>query len=276
MKFLAIVLHTVRERASRVTLLVLAAVSLLILAGIALAVSSQEGPGGTVVTIFGQTASPPLAEDQVAEGVRQFQAGLIGPLFFGIVLFGVLAGAGLLPSVMEKGIADVYLSKPIPRWYLLAGTFLGAAVAIGANALLFLGGLWLIGGVKFGVWTAGLFPAALVVTLAFAAAYAITAFAGVATRSTVLAILASFLFLAFVQGLLAARERTLYLLSENAAYRLGVDALFYLLPQVGGTLDAARALAVGTAPLWGAPTQAALAGAGWLLLAALLLDRRDF
>ena len=276
MKLNAIILHTFRERASRVTLLVLAAVSTLILVAVALAVGSQPDPGGTVLTFFGRPASAPMDAAALTDAVRRFQAGFIGPLFFGIVLFGVLAGAGLLPSVLEKGIADVYFSKPIPRWYLLAGTVLGAVLAIGANALWFLGGLWLIGGLKFGVWNAGLFPAAGGVALAFAAAYAVTALAGVATRSTVLAILASFLFLAFVQGLLASRERTLYLLSENGLYRRAVDLLYYTFPQVDGALEAARAFAVGGAPAWGGPLQALLACAAWLGAAAVLLHRKDF
>jgi ABC-type transport system involved in multi-copper enzyme maturation permease subunit len=276
MSILVLIRLTLRELFSKATMYILAGISTLVLLGIALAVSVNSGPDGETLMLFGQQASAPVPLEELAKAIRQMQAGLAGGLFTGIILFGVFATAGVIPESLERGTVDLYLSKPITRWQLLLGKYAGGVVAIGLNILYFLGGAWIVFGLKSGVWEPTLLLSFFTMTFMFASLYALVAFVGTWTRSTAASIILTYLYLFIIGGVLHNRELSLYLLSENTVYRTVVDGLYYLFPQISAMQENAAKQIVGLETDWKPFLQSFLSGSVFLLAAAVILKRRDF
>ncbi len=279
MNLLVLVRLTLRELASKTTMYILAGISTIVLIGTAFSVSVSTTDAGAVVSLFGQPLmEAPLPQDAVVHFIRQMQAGLAGGLFTGVMLFGVFATAGIVPDMLEKGTVDLYLSKPIARWELFLGKYLGGVAAIGVNILYFLLGAWIVFGLRSGVWDPSLLVTALIMIFMFACLFGLVAFIGVWTRNTATTIILTFVFLFIIEGpLLAHREGTIYRLWDNTTYHTVIDGFFYLLPQITGMQTAAAAQLAGISEFdWKPFLQAFLSGAAFFLGGAVILKRRDF
>jgi ABC-type transport system involved in multi-copper enzyme maturation permease subunit len=276
MRILTLAIATVRELIARITLIILAAISTLVLLGVLAAVSTASTADGVSLTIFGNPITPPVPPDQLEQLVAQMQAGLAGGLFAGIVLFGVLATASAVPDMLERGVADLYLSKPLPRWQLLLGRCLGAVGAIFLNAVYFIGMLFVILGVRAGVWNASFLTSAISMTFLFCCLYAIVAFFAVWSRNTVVSIIAAFLYLMVLGSILFHREHGLYLISENTVYRTILDGLYYTFPQLSAMQDAIAQQIVQRDFSWVPFLQSGISAGALYAGAAALLHRRDF
>src|SRR5262249_2870928 len=68
------------------------------------------------------------------------------------VLFALFWTAGFLPTFREPGSASVLLAKPVPRWSLLTGKYLGVLAFVAFQSSLFVIATWLALGVKTDVW----------------------------------------------------------------------------------------------------------------------------
>jgi ABC-type transport system involved in multi-copper enzyme maturation permease subunit len=276
MKIFALVTGTLRELIARVTLIILASISTLILVGVLLAFSSSESSDGVSLLVFGQQTTPPVPLEDLGKLVANFQVIFAGGLFFGISLFGVFATAGLIPDVLERGTADLYLSKPLPRWQLLAGKSLGAVAAVFLNTLYFIGGIWLVFGLRVGYWSTAFLLSTFSITLVFACLYSLVALSGVLTRNMAVGIIVAFLYLALIGSILEHREQGLYLLSSNGIYRGVLDGLYYVFPQLSAMQDnIAKQIAGGNAE-WRPFAQSVVSGGAIYGLAAWFLRRKDF
>lgn len=276
MKILALIQYTFRELIARATLIVLASISTLILLFSLLAFSARTTDAGTIVQFFGNDMSPPVSGELLEQFVAQLQSGFSGGLFLGVVLFGVLATAGAIPDMLERGTVDLYLSKPLPRWQLLLGKYLGAVAVVFANIVYFIGALWLISGIRLGVWNVAFLTSALLLTAVFASLYAVIVFASVLTRTTAVAVLAAFLLIVLVEPILHGREAMLFLLSENVVYRAVLDAVAYALPQLSGARDGVARHIMHQPVQWGPLAQCLASGAGFFALGAWIFHRRDY
>ncbi|HEX7572658.1 MAG TPA: ABC transporter permease subunit, partial [Bacteroidota bacterium] len=228
MKIITLVRGTIRELAAKATLYVLAGISTLMLIFAALAIGADSTADGMSITFFGKPASPPVTHETLADLAGKLEAGFAGGLFFGVVVFGVFGTAGVIPDALEKGTVDLYLSKPIARWQLLLGKYLGSVTVMFLNILYFIGGLWLIVGVKVGVWNTQFLLSSFLLTYVFASLYAVVALFGVVSRNMAIAIIAGILYLLLVAGPLESRQTGLYLLSESGIYRGILDGLYYI------------------------------------------------
>jgi ABC-type transport system involved in multi-copper enzyme maturation permease subunit len=274
---LILIWGTIRELSGKATLYVLAGISTVILLFVLLAVSSATTDAGeSTILLFGNPVSPPNSAGDLPQIVRSIEAGLTGGLFFGIVLFGLFATAGLVPDALEKGIVDLYLSKPIARSELLLGKFLGGTIVILLNILYFIGCLWLLLGLKLGVWNFPFLYSTLPLTFAFACLFTIAVFFGVLARNMAIAIIAVFAYLFIFAGALESRVTGLYLLSENALYRRFLDGLYYALPQVLGVQHTTMGWIIGKDMLWQPFLQSFLSSGAILALSIILLRRKDF
>lgn len=275
MKILALVKGTVRELAAKATLYVLAGISTLIILGVAFSISAQTGPEGTSIVLFGNP-TPPVAQGALAGFAGKLEAAFAGGLFFGVVVFGVFATAGVIPDALEKGTVDLYLSKPIARWELLLGKYLGSIAVIFCNIAYFIGILWLIFGLKVGVWNPGFLLGGLLLTFVFACLHAIVAFFGAATRNIAIAIIAGAIYLLLVADLLQNRDHGLYLLSDNGIYRGIIDGLYYLFPQISAMHASAMHVIAGESAEWTPYLQSFLSASALLVGAGWVLQKKDF
>ena len=118
------------------------------------------------------------------------------------LMVGVIITAFFIPNLMRKGTVDLLLAKPIHRTTLLLFKYLGGLTFVFLNTAFAVGGIWLVIGLRTGVWNTGILFVILAITFYFAILYAVSTFAAVLTRSAIVAILATVAFwgLMFVVG----------------------------------------------------------------------------
>ncbi len=276
MKISALIVHTFRELFAKTILYILLGISTLVIAVMLLGLSASESDGMVSVLVFGGTMGPPMPVDKFAEIVMMLQTALANGLYAGIVLFGVFATASVIPDMLEKGTVDLYLSKPISRTELLLGKYLGAIAVMFANALYFIGALWLIVGIKLGVWNVYFLLSALTLTFIFLCLYSIVVFLGVWTRNTAVTIIGAFFYLFVVGPLLQSREQTLFLLSQNELYHKIINGMYYLLPQLSAVQENLKAQITGEGLEWRPVIQAFLCAVVIFLGSTEVLKRKDF
>jgi ABC-type transport system involved in multi-copper enzyme maturation permease subunit len=112
----------------------------------------------------------------------------------GGVLLALLWTAGFIPSFLQPSAAMVLLAKPLPRWALLAGKFLGVLALVALQVTVFIGGTWLALGLRTGFWVSSYLLGIPVLLIHFAAFFSFSAFLAVLTRSTLACIIGSILF----------------------------------------------------------------------------------
>lgn len=276
MKIYALVADTFRELLLKATLLILAGISTLILLGALLSISAEHSAEGSTLLIFGTPVLPPTDSANFSTVVAQMQSSSSTGLFAGIVLFGIFATASVIPDALRKGTVDLYLSKPLARWELLFGKYLGAIAVIFVNILYFIGGMWLVFGIKAGVWNVNFLFSSLALTFAFASLCSLVLFLGVLFQSAAIPIIGSFLYLLVIGPALEQREFSLYLLSSSNVYRGIIDGIYYLLPQLHAVGTETSKLIVGQTVNWRPIVQAFLSSSLLFGAGAVVLYKRDF
>ncbi len=101
--------------------------------------------------------------------------------------------AGFLPEFLQPNVAAVLLAKPVPRWSLLVGKYLGVLAFVAFQACIYFGGTWLALGLRTDVWLQGYLLCIPLLLLHFAVIYSFSALLAVYTRNTVLCIIGSLL-----------------------------------------------------------------------------------
>jgi ABC-type transport system involved in multi-copper enzyme maturation permease subunit len=276
MKILTLITFTFRELLTKATIYVLAGISTLILLGVLAGFSSSSGSEGTTILLFGNPIGPAMPAHVVAEFVNQMLAGFAKGMFAGVVLFGIFATAGIVPEVLEKGTVDLYLSKPLARWELLIGKYLGGVCVVLVNIFYFLGGMSLIFGVRMGIWDFQFLISSIMLTFVFACLYAVVCFLGVVFRNAAIPIIGAFLYLLIVGPILQQREQGLFMISQNGVYHGIINGFYYLLPQLAGMMDGVSNLIVRQDIDWRPFVQSLVTSGLFLGAGTLILNKRDF
>jgi ABC-type transport system involved in multi-copper enzyme maturation permease subunit len=127
--------------------------------------------------------------------VEGFMSGIMKVLVGWVGIFvAILVTASIIPHTFEPGSINLLLSKPVSRWLLFLSKYLGGCAFVLINAAYLIGGIWLILGVRFGIWDPSLLLAIPVYLFMFAIYYAVSALAGLIWRSTVVSIVVTLLF----------------------------------------------------------------------------------
>lgn len=134
------------------------------------------------------------AKDRV-DAVRFLQVLLGGAVADTIGIFLVLIWtAGFIPTFIEPNQVTVLLAKPVPRWSLLIGKYLGVLIFVGLQASAFVVGTWLALGVRTGVFDPLYLLTIPLLVIHFGIFYSFSTLLAVSTRSTVVCVFASILF----------------------------------------------------------------------------------
>jgi Cu-processing system permease protein len=210
--------------------------------------------------------------------LRPLFAGVAHAVYWGGLVFGVLACADYAPALLAPGRIEHLLSLPVRRAELVLGTFLGVLALALAGALYAGGGLVLVVWAKTGVLGWAPVLAAGLSAAAFGAIYAVMVLAAIVVRSAALSAAAG--GAALLAGVIASHRHTLAPLLDEGAARGAFLALTSPLPRLVPIAEAAAEVAAGRAlPLAGLAGLlggAAAFAAGALALGIALLDRRDF
>ena len=105
------------------------------------------------------------------------------------VLAGVVITAFFIPNMLRKGTIDLLLAKPVRRWSLLLYKYVGGLSFVFLNTVFVVGGLWLVLGLRTGIWGPGFLISILAITFFFAILYSVSTFFALITRSPIVAIL---------------------------------------------------------------------------------------
>jgi hypothetical protein len=142
--------------------------------------------------------------------------------------------AGFLPAFLDPAAAAVMLAKPVPRWSLLAGKYLGVLAFVAVNAVLFVGGTWLALGLRTGVWDAAYFWCLPLLLAHFAVFFSVSTLLAVATRSPVACVFGSVLFWLLCWGMNYGRHAALAVAGlDNAAghFLWTLEVGYWVLPK---------------------------------------------
>jgi hypothetical protein len=110
------------------------------------------------------------------------------------ILLVLIWTAGFMPTFLDPNQVTVLLAKPVPRWSLLVGKYLGVLAFVGMQAGIFIFGTWLALGLKTGVFDALYLMALPLLIIHFAIFYSFSVLLAVWSRSTVVCVFGSIVF----------------------------------------------------------------------------------
>jgi ABC-type transport system involved in multi-copper enzyme maturation permease subunit len=225
---LGIVLYTLKETIRKGTLMAYFIIGTIIILIFAFGIKASSDDS-SMITFFGSTmpARATHGPSIVDFLLIQVYNGASGS----IMLLGLFGTAGLIPSLLEKGTIELFLSKPVSRTNLFLSRCGGALSGIMLNILYFTLGIWFVFGIKLGVWHWGFLASSLLTSYVFLCFFSVAALFGVATQSAGVAIIVAF-FVNMASGMLDVRELTLFKIWDNAVYHRALDVLYYVLPQM--------------------------------------------
>jgi ABC-type transport system involved in multi-copper enzyme maturation permease subunit len=156
------------------------------------------------------------------------------------ILVGVVITAFFIPNMLRKGSIDLLLAKPIRRTTLLVYKYIGGLSFVFLNAAIAIGSVWLVLGLRSGIWATGFLLSILIITFFFAIFYAVSTLFGVLTGSPIVSILMTCLvwFVVWIVGkgyaTLDVMQKDAYLSKQFPLPQwvfTGVNALHYVLPR---------------------------------------------
>lgn len=150
------------------------------------------------------------------------------------ILLTLIWTAGFLPSFLDPSAAAVLLAKPIPRWSLLIGKYLGVLAFVFFQAVVFVFGTWAALGLRIGEWPAAYLLCIPLLLLHFAVFFSFSTFIAVCTRSTVACVLGSILFWLICWGMNFGRHSVLAhpdLQTLGGGFSFLVEAGYWTLPK---------------------------------------------
>jgi ABC-2 type transport system permease protein len=228
--------------------------------------------GLAAVSLFGKTASRTADVDRLVRGVY---GGIATFLYTWGMFLAVFASAGLIPSVLEPGRIELLLSKPVSRTHILLGRYIGNVLVVSCNVIFLVLGVWIILGVKTGIWSPVFLLSIATTVFIFAVLLSVVVLIGVLFDSAALATMVT-VALMIMSPILAQTSTMLRLLSSEWSRQIW-RTLYYALPKVYDvgkmTLDAIQSRTFdGYMPIW----TSALFAAVMLGSALWLFSRRDF
>lgn len=228
--------------------------------------------GLAAVKMFGQTVSPATDVDRLVRGVY---GGIATFLYTWGMFLAVFASAGLIPSVLEPGRIELLLSKPVSRTHILLGRYVGNVLVVSCNIVYLVLGVWIILGIKTGIWSPMFLISIATTIFAFAVLLSVVILIGVLFESAALStmVVAALMIMSLV---LAQISVMLRLLSSEWSRQIW-RTLYYTLPKMYDlgkmTLDAIRSRTFdGFMPIW----TSALFAAVVLGCSLVIFARRDF
>jgi ABC-type transport system involved in multi-copper enzyme maturation permease subunit len=105
------------------------------------------------------------------------------------ILISVIVTSMFIPNMIQKGTIEMLLVKPLSRPLLLVYKYLGGLIFMFLNTAFVVTGMWLVLGLRSGIWATGFLVTIFIMTFSFAILYSVSALFGVLTRSAIVSIL---------------------------------------------------------------------------------------
>ncbi len=168
---------------------------------------------------------------------------LISPLYSGGLFLAIFSSSSFIPVMLEKGNIELLLSKPIKRSELILGKFFGVTSMVFVNIAYAVIGFYFILGLRFNYWDVSFLITILTITFAFMVLYGLIILIGILTRSSLSAMMLSYLIFYVFSPLLANREKAFFLIGSKIIKEI-LNVLYYIFPQTSdiGSITSAIAL----------------------------------
>ncbi len=205
-----------------------------------------------------------------------FKTAVTVPLFGGGLFISIFAVSGLIPSLLEKGTVEFFLSRPVKRLELLLGEFLGGVFVIFLNITFLIVSTWLIVGIYLNDWNLNFLLIIPLITLAFMVFYSLIMLMGIKWQNSVAAMMVAYLIFIALSPILHGKE-TIFLFLDGAVWKYLINGFYYLLPQssdlAGMTAKISLGQPIGSyAPIFVGFVQTTV----YFYLGLLLFKKKDF
>jgi len=271
-----IIKYTFREALAKKIMITFLILSALTVVGFGLAFSLMGDAAGIAgINVSNQTTAQ-SASETISAGVRFLEYGFVATLFVIGLFLSIFSTAGLVPDLLKKGNIDLFLSKPISKFELLSGKFLGGLAIVFVNIVFLVGSIWLMVGLKFSFWETSFLLSIFSITFVFATLYALMTLLAVLTKSPVLPTIISFLIVIVLNPLLTMRTM-LYDLTDSSVVKGIFETFYYLIPQANEIVTISQDSILGKADIVYTPiyTTAALLIV-YLSLSFFFFKKKDF
>lgn len=158
------------------------------------------------------------------------QSIIAGMIYLASLGFSLVSTGNFFPSLLQKGVIDLILTKPISRTSIFAGRFLGVFLVVAANIIYLTLFSAVIIYLKLDVWNNGFILSSIITLLVFAILFALISFFGIIFRSSGIALIATLGTMFFISPLLSLLKH----FGKYAGVSSGVlDFFYYILPKIG-------------------------------------------
>jgi len=191
MQFWALIVDSFRASLDRKIFWVILLISLVVAGGMFCIAFEPRGInvlfGTWVITTDAFTVGGEVRPDFIASVATEWiMDNILGWL---AVILALIATADFLPTLMQPGVIEVAVSKPLPRWQLFLGKYIGSLMFFFVHAVIFVGLTFLVLGFRWGAWIPAYLLSIPLTVLLFSYLYCVSALVAVITRSTITAIL---------------------------------------------------------------------------------------
>ena len=136
-----------------------------------------------------------IRQDQLDQAIRGIVVAFISIVVGMIGVFSaILVTAPIIPNTLDSGSVSLLLSKPISRPLLFLAKFFGGCWYVLINGVYLIGGVWLLLGLRYGIWYRNLLLCIPIFLFLFIVYYSVSACAGLVWRNTVVCIVVTILF----------------------------------------------------------------------------------
>jgi hypothetical protein len=138
----------------------------------------------------------PFSKDQADTFVREWFLSTVMSTIVGVIgtIAAILVTSTIIPQMFDPGSITLLLSKPISRSGLFITKVLGGCAFILLLVSYLIVGLWLIAGLRFGIWNQGVLWCIPIFLLMFLIYYSVSAFVGLVWKNAIVAVVVTVVF----------------------------------------------------------------------------------
>jgi len=271
-KFLSIIIFTFRESFAKKTFITFFGLSTILHLFFIFALNVDVIDGAmAMINVMGQDVD----ETNIRKILITVQSAIAGVAFAGGIFLSIFATASFIPSMLESGHIELLISKPLHRYQILLGKYLGAQLNIAFNVIYLIVGTWLIMSLKTGIWYFQYLYTIPMVIATFAIVYALMVLVGVLSRSPGVTIMVAFSVF-FLSQFLMVKDQIYAFLNSKFYYYL-LEGFYHGLPKISELGEMNITLVLGKPieswmPLW----TSAISGAVMLSIATYIFSKKDF
>lgn len=152
----------------------------------------RSRPDKTVTIVYAMLDFPRtwLSEGRLQTIIKDLVLPAFTNLLLGVVavLIALLVTSPIIPEMFSPGSLHLLLSKPLSRSLVFLSRFFGGCFFVLINVAYLLFGLWLILGLRFGIWNYGLLKCIPLFLFLFIVYYSVAALAGAYWKNAIVAV----------------------------------------------------------------------------------------